>query len=237
MEYQIYLKQLAAFKAQTSNKSVKCKLSQAIDLIDSLAQHDLPAEISAFNFSEQFIVDHLGDCPQIMDIDQTLADLRQVVIENFGLWHLFSKSWLNDLATFLAGEKTIQLMAGNAVIASFLDNVLAVDQLDWQGQDNQAPNPWTDVEQMDALAAVKKYYLTTQAFILEWAPDFDQEDVKILQFLRDHQWQGDFIVIGEYHGATNSQAFWDLAHLTVPAALNINHPAIDFIDDQVFIAS
>ena len=126
-------------------------------------------------------------------------------------------------------------MAGNAVISANLKNTIATDNLDWQGQDNERPCPWTAVEKLDAVTAVRKYYSHVDNIIMAWAPDKSDVDWQVLQFLRQNHFQGNLIVVGEQNGATNSVKFWQDAQLQLVEQLNQHHLSFDFINDQVWL--
>lgn len=177
------------------------------------------------------LLDHHAD---VLEMENSLNDIRQCVIQNFGIWHIFSITWVNDLQEYLNGRSTLQVMAGNGILASKLENVIATDNLDWHGQDITKPSPWTTVKHLDALAAVERYYKDVDVIIMEWAPDGATIDHGILQFLRNVNWSGEFLVIGERNGATNSSLFWQTASLTIVSQLNVHHQPFDFIKDQVF---
>ena len=113
------------------------------------------------------------------------------------------------------------------------DNIIATDNFAWQGQDIQTPKPWTQVTQMSGLTAINSFPF--DVVIMSWAPDTDTSDVTILSALRDKQFTGDFIVIGEKNQATNSKKIWQIADLTISKTLNQHHQQFDFIHDQVFI--
>lgn len=233
----IYLAQLEDDLQRYQAQPVIATKIKAVQTTVSAYQQDcLPTQpLPHLEFSEQLVFDLLNTQPDVLEVESRLNDLRQCVIENFGIWHIFSKAWLTDFAAFLKNRPAVQLMAGNGVLASQLAGVIATDNLNWAGQDVTRPQPWTDIEQLDALAAVKKYYQKVAVFILEWAPDGEPIDLEILRFLRTHHWQGDFIVIGEKGGATNSAGFWQAAKLNRLPLLNVHHRQFDFIDDQVYL--
>ena len=129
----------------------------------------------------------------------------------------------------------LELMAGNGVLSASIPGLIATDNLDWAGQDNESPQAWQRVEQLDAISALERYGLKANYIILAWAPDTSQVDWEILNWLRTKRWSGQFIVIGERNGATNSSKFWQEANLLKPMLLNQHHQAIDFINDEVFL--
>lgn len=235
MNWQEYCGELDRLAGGTELTEVRRQTEAVKRALVAFAGHSLPAELPELGFSEEFIMAHLLDCPNLLELDDRLGDFRQTVIENFGIWHIFTSAWADDLALHLAGRRTLQVMAGNAVLAASLADVRVTDSFDWAGQDITRPMPWTDVENIDAVAAVEKYAGETDAVIMEWAPDTDDADWRVLQTLRDMKWDGEFIVIGERNGATDSQRFWRECKLEEPADLNLRHRRFDFIDDRVYV--
>ena len=233
MEVDDYLKKLLLFEEKFNRKKqvlAKIRMVKAMILAYQNRQipNSLPRQL-AFSEAELFTD------PILMELEDHLLDLRQLLIENFGVWHIFSKKWVADLQTFLGNSVGVEIMAGNGLLSTQIPNLLATDNLDWHGQNIEKPAGWQKIEKIDALDAVKKYALKSDYFLLAWAPDTSEADLEILKWLRSIQWQGKFIVIGEYKGATNSQKFWQEAKLELPIPLNQHHQAFDFINDQVFL--
>ncbi|MEX0380985.1 SAM-dependent methyltransferase [Leuconostoc sp. MS02] len=219
------------FPVQTSAYQ---KITAALSTLHALKNKQLPqTPLPPLSFSESEILTDLG----LMPIDDLLAEFRQTLITDFGIWHLPNQAWLLDLHQFIAGRQVLEIMCGNAIITHALralgDSVIATDNFAWQGQDIQVPNPWTKVTKMTGLTAIQT--LPFDVVIMSWAPDTDTSDADILMALRQQHFTGDFIVIGEKNQATNSKKFWHLANLTVPPRLNHHHKPFDFIHDQVFI--
>ncbi|MGO0154028.1 SAM-dependent methyltransferase [Leuconostoc mesenteroides] len=210
------------------------KINAACKALESLAQHTLPAHpLPQLSFSSQNILSDL----RLMSLDDLLSEFRQTIIKSFGIWHLPNQLWLSDLNQVINGRRVLEIMSGNGVIASQLrllgNEVIATDNFDWHGQDIQHPDLWTEVICLDALESIKK--MSYDVVILSWAPDTDETDWQILQILRAQHFNGDFIVIGEKDGATNSQLFWQNAKLSRPKKLNQHHQPFDFINDQVWL--
>lgn len=213
----------------------KEKIQAVQEVLLAYQQQQLPVQpLPELEFSEDFLFEHLDAYPDILELEGTLNDLRQCVIENFGIWHIFSRVWAADLAAYLKQRPTLQVMAGNGVLASQLLNVLATDDFNWEGQDITRPAPWTNVVKIDALAAVQQYYREVEVLLIEWAPDSQEVDYEILRFLRSVKWEGELIVVGEKRGATNSKKFWEQAKLEKIGQLNFHHQPFDFIHDQVY---
>ncbi len=234
MEWQKYLARLRYYDRMCGNlPTVHQKIAQVQAVVKAYSRHEIPQEVPKLSFSAHYLELHMTKHPELFELVSCLNDLRQVLIENFGIWHVFSRAWLASFKQQLKPGKTLVVMCGNAALAANLSNVIAVDDFDWQAQDNTQPHPWGDVKRADALVAVQKYYQQVDNIILEWAPETTC-DRAILDFLRAQKWPGDLIVIGEAKGATNSPQFWQTAKLSRPPAVNALHRPFDFIHDQVF---
>ena len=234
MEWQKYLARLRYYDRMCGNlPTVHQKIAQVQAVVKAYSRHEIPQEVPKLSFSAHYLELHMTKHPELFELVSCLNDLRQVLIENFGIWHVFSRAWLASFKQQLKPGKTLVVMCGNAALAANLSNVIAVDDFDWQAQDNTQPHPWCDVKRADALKKKKKYYQQVDNIILEWAPETTC-DRAILDFLRAQKWPGDLIVIGEAKGATNSPQFWQTAKLSRPPAVNALHRPFDFIHDQVF---
>ena len=234
MEWQKYLARLRYYDRMCGNlPTVHQKIAQVQAVVKAYSRHEIPQEVPKLSFSAHYLELHMTKHPELFELVSCLNDLRQVLIENFGIWHVFSRAWLASFKQQLKPGKTLVVMCGNAALAANLSNVIAVDDFDCQAQDNTQPHPWCDVKRADALVAVQKYYQQVDNIILEWAPETTC-DRAILDFLRAQKWPGDLIVIGEAKGATNSPQFWQTAKLSRPPAVNALHRPFDFIHDQVF---
>ncbi len=221
MEWQKYLARLRYYDRMCGNlPTVHQKIAQVQAVVKAYSRHEIPQEVPKLSFSAHYLELHMTKHPELFELVSCLNDLRQVLIENFGIWHVFSRAWLASFKQQLKPGKTLVVMCGNAALAANLSNVIAVDDFDWQAQDNTQPHPWCDVKRADALVAVQKYYQQVDNIILEWAPETTC-DRAILDFLRAQKWPGDLIVIGE-------------AKLSRPPAVNALHRPFDFIHDQVF---
>lgn len=223
MEWQKYLARLRYYDRMCGNlPTVHQKIAQVQAVVKAYSRHEIPQEVPKLSFSAHYLELHMTKHPELFELVSCLNDLRQVLIENFGIWHVFSRAWLASFKQQLKPGKTLVVMCGNAALAANLSNVIAVDDFDWQAQDNTQPHPWCDVKRADALVAVQKYYQQVDNIILEWAPETTC-DRAILDFLRAQKWPGDLIVIGEAKGATNSPQFWQTAKLSRPPAVNALH--------------
>lgn len=232
---QMMISELTNYATEFQNQPVAYqKIIAALSTLHALKKKQLPlTPLPSLVFSESQILKDL----RLMPVDDLLSEFRQTLITDFGIWHLPNQSWITDLHHFIAGRQVLEIMCGNAIMTYALralgDKIIATDNFTWQGQDIQTPRPWTKITKVSGLTAVKT--LPFDVVIMSWAPDTDTSDAAILTALRDKQFTGDFIVIGEKNQATNSKKFWQIADLTVSKTLNQHHKQFDFIHDQVFI--
>lgn len=237
MQLERYIKQVQQIRNEFCNLTPVVECCDCIlETMSAFRQHQLPfRSLPSLELNDDFVIDHLIEYPNVINISSQLEDFRQTVVENFGIWHVCSREWIDDLQQFCGvNAQNLELMAGNAIISANLPNTIATDNLNWDGQDNEKPRPWTKVERLDALTAVQKYYRQVDNIIMAWAPNNDDVDFQVLQFLRESHFRGNFIVIGEREGATNSSLFWKVARLKLPTNLNIHHQPFDFIKDRVW---
>lgn len=230
-----YLEQLNQWEEKFATISdVLFKIQSVKKAIVSLKLQQLPKNnLPLLSFSEKEIFSNFA----LMPLDDDLAMFRQEIIQTFGIWHIPNQRWLVDLHHFINGRSVLEIMAGNALISAGLrqlqDEVTSTNNFDWRGQDILTPKPWTHVEQEDALKSVKRR--SFDVLILSWAPDTQNIDWQILTTLRNQGFTGDFIVIGEQNGVTNSPEFWQNAILSQPEILNQNHKPFDTIKDAVWL--
>ncbi|CAH1854749.1 SAM-dependent methyltransferase [Convivina intestini] len=231
-EFQQQLRQ--QYQIFTDRPPVQNKIQAVLDCLKKIKQQQLPAQpLPALTFSIKTI---LAD-PRLMPLDDLFSQLRQYLIVNFGLWSLPNQAFIRDLNAFIHGRPTLEIMAGNALISAGLQQegqiIQTTDTLKWQGQDNQRPHPWCSVQTLDALTAVQTIPATV--IIMSWAPDTDNQDYQLLNYLRQENFQGDLIVIGEANGATNSADFWQTAQLEKNKQLNQNYRSLDNIQEAVYL--
>ncbi|MBS9336193.1 SAM-dependent methyltransferase [Fructobacillus papyrifericola] len=186
--------------------------------------------------------------PGLLALDEAFGDLRQTLIEQYGVWFLPNQQLIADLLLFAKGRPIVELMAGNALLTAAFKkagaNAKAVDTLDWLGQDNERPLPWTKVYEQDARAAVLEAIQAVSQgqqeklplFIMAWAPNTTEDDWRVLEALRESGQLFDLVVIGEKGPDTNSARFWQSAKLTKPAALNAHYQPFDDFQDAIYLA-
>ncbi|MFC4760339.1 hypothetical protein [Fructobacillus durionis] len=237
---------LAELKERYARRTKQLRQIQAVEhTLNALEKQAIPDQpLPPLLYSERQL---LRD-PSLLPLDEAMSELRETVINKYGIWFLLNKEFLKDLATWLDGRPLIELAAGNAAISSGLhalgQQAIPIDKLDWAGQDVEKAEPWTPIKKQDALEAVKEAIQSVQSgqtdilpvFLLAWSPNGLTFDFEILKALRASGLSFDFIVIGEKGPSTNSQAFWDEAQLTLPAELNAHYQAFDAFNDKIYLA-
>ncbi|WP_270321547.1 SAM-dependent methyltransferase [Weissella confusa] len=259
-----YLGELLPYLGRYQNIPTMANLmQQAIDTLEQLNAGYLPAALPTMEVPESVIPELqiyvLAQYPDnadagnalwleltepLEDIDFLLRHLRDALIEYFSMYGFVSSDFVRDLSAYTDGQPVLELMAGHGYISAGLkaiapeQKIIATDNEDWRTQpDPTSAKPVTDVENMDAIAALDMYGENVSTVIMSWAPDTTDADWQVLQYIRDNQYRFDFdfIVIGEKDGATDSDVFWHEAELEEVPALNAHHHSFDLIDERVYL--
>ena len=259
-----YLGELLPYLDRYQNLPTMANLmQQSIDTLEQLNEGYLPAALPTMEIPESVIPELqnyvLAQYPDnadagnalwleltepLEDIDFLLRHLRDALIEYFSMYGFVSSDFVRDLSAYTDGQPVLELMAGHGYISAGLkaiapaQKIIATDNEDWRTQpDPTSAKPVTDVENMDAIAALDMYGENVSTVIMSWAPDTTDADWQVLQYIRDNQYRFDFdfIVIGEKDGATDSDVFWHEAELEEVPALNAHHQSFDLIDERVYL--
>ena len=259
-----YLGELLPYLDRYQNIPTMANLmQQAIDTLEQLNAGYLPAALPTMEIPESVIPELqnyvLAQYPDnadagnalwleltepLEDLDFLLRHLRDALIEYFSMYGFVSSDFVRDLSVYTDGQPVLELMAGHGYISAGLkaiapaQKIIATDNEDWRTQpDPTSAKPVTDVENMDAIAALDMYGENVSTVIMSWAPDTTDADWQVLQYIRDNQYRFDFdfIVIGEKDGATDSDVFWHEAELEEVPALNAHHQSFDLIDERVYL--
>ncbi|MEN3249905.1 SAM-dependent methyltransferase [Fructilactobacillus sanfranciscensis] len=180
-----------------------------------------------------------NDLPKL---DQQLRGFRDYLEEQYGMWAYISSSFTNQLAKFLDGKPTLEIMAGNGYISKGLKdhraNIITTDSLEWQKENETGKHQLVPIEKLSALDAYHKYKDQVDYIIMCWSPDGVPIDNELLEAIRKDGNPVQLIVIGEKNGATNSKTFWQNAEFvknTGIDTLNQYYPHFDLIHDQVYL--
>ncbi|MCQ2569657.1 MAG: SAM-dependent methyltransferase [Limosilactobacillus sp.] len=178
-------------------------------------------------------------------VDKLLREYRDYLETTYGMWSYPNTKCISELSHYLHGAPVLEIMAGSGYLSKGLrslnptQTIIATDDLSWAQVNTTGKQPVTTIENYDALAAINQFANQVEYVIMSWAPDRETTDLAVLNLLRQSYPTLKFLVIGEYQGATNSQAFWQTAKLSQPAALQPVNAALhsfDLIDEQIYVA-
>lgn len=176
-------------------------------------------------------------------LDKLLRNFRDYLEDTYGMWSYVNAPFAKALSEYLNGEPVLEIMAGNGYISKGLRNnnsrqqIYTTDSQDWTKENETGKHPVTQIEKLDALAAIKKYGKQVKFVIMSWAPDKQATDWEVLQLLRQEYPDIHFLVIGEKDGATDSKVFWQNAKLSQDDQLQkVNRylHSFDLIDEQIY---
>lgn len=259
-----YLSELLPYLDRYQNiPTIKRLIEQAVATINDLNNGILPSALptmevpeSVVSELEQYVLKtYPNDATKgnalwqtltepLEDVDFMLRHLRDALIEYFSMYAYVSNAFIQDLSAYTNGLPVLEIMAGHGYISAGLravapaQTIIATDNEDWRTQpDPTTAKPVTDVENLDAIAALDSYGENVATVIMSWAPDTTDADWQVLQYIRDNRYRFDFdlLVIGEKDGATDSDVFWQEATLHEVAELNAHHTSFDLIDERVYV--
>ena len=141
--------------------------------------------------------------------------LRDKFIKQMG-FSLISLDWIIPLSKWIGSRKCLEVMSGTGSLSFALKqqgvDIKATDDFSWKSEHswNIDNNYWTDIENIDAIDAVKKYGKDINVIIMSW-PYMDDNAYKVLQAMREVNSFCKMIFIGEgYGGCTASDEFFDI---------------------------
>lgn len=259
-----YLSELLPYLDRYQNiPTIKHLIEQAVATINDLNNGILPSTLPTMEIPESVVAEleqyvlkaYPNDATKgnalwqtltepLEDVDFMLRHLRDALIEYFSMYAYVSNRFIQDLSAYTNGLPVLEIMAGHGYISAGLravapaQTIIATDNEDWRTQpDPITAKPVTDVENLDAIAALDTYGENVATVIMSWAPDTTDADWQVLQYIRDNRYRFDFnlLVIGEKDGATDSDVFWQEATLHEVAELNDDHTSFDLIDERVYV--
>ncbi|MBO3092066.1 hypothetical protein LH991_13775 [Schleiferilactobacillus harbinensis] len=215
----------------------------------ALAQRQLPPQglpdltLSAGEIAA-LLVAFPNETGAIRTLDRLFNEFRHVIQRQFGVWAMLTAPFADTLAAAWQGRRVVELMAGNGMLSAGLAQrgvtMTATDDRSWVAANGTGQDPWYPIQDLPATQAVAATLAQTDAYVWAWSPDGVPVDWAVLQQLRAAQFAGDLLVIGEFRGVTDSQEFWDHAHLhTTPLtrALNRQLHQFDLINERAFLIS
>ncbi|QEA53740.1 SAM-dependent methyltransferase [Loigolactobacillus coryniformis] len=214
-----------------------------------LAQGKLPQRLPNLILPEAVLVewalaqpqqDFTQSAAEFQRLDRCLQDYRGFLQDEFGFWGQITQAAAAAIAR-LPGKRYLEVMAGNGYLSyglrQFKQQVYATDSLGWVAENETGKQQLTPIEQLDALAAYRKYRYQIDYVLMVWSPDGVPIDWQLLQLMRQDTPQIPLLCIGERNGCTNSAAFWQHAYFQQNeqvATLNSYFPTLDLVQEQLF---
>ena len=187
------------------------KLKQAKErygsILEQLRHHEIPeaypvADRYPFLYGER-------------SLDEGSLLIRDEVIRLCGYCWL-SYNWIRPLSQWIGHRRCLEIMCGSGAMSKALRTcgvqVIATDNFSWR--ENAGcwyERPWTDIQQMDCLEAIRTYGHQTDLAICSW-PYMDETCCHALLELRKTNPKALMLYIGEPpDGVTASESFFDVA--------------------------
>lgn len=150
--------------------------------------------------------------------------LRDTFLELSG-YCLVAYDWVRPLAEWIGKRKCLEVMCGCGCLAKALRDcgvdIIATDDFSWENHNAcWFQNPWTEIEQLSAVDAVRKYGPQSSLIILSW-PYMDDSALNVLREMRVQMPGGMMIMIGEWKGATANGDFFREARLVKDEKFNV----------------
>lgn len=125
---------------------------------------------------------------------------------------LVTNAWIKPLADIIGSSKCLEVMAGKGTISYALQqhgvDIKATDNYSWEGSFN-FDDLFTDVENIDAVEAIKKYGKDVEYVIMSW-PYMDKTCYEVVKKLYEVNPHSKLIYIGESDGGcTACDEFFD----------------------------
>lgn len=172
--------------------------------------------------------------------DHDLGELRTYLQQEFGYWATITQDFVEQITIDFPDQSFLELMAGNGFLSKGLRDLgvktYCTDNLSWSKHDQTGNKLLTEVESLDAISALAKYGNKVDNVIVAWSPDREEIDVQILQEMR--KLDANFLLIGEFDGATDSQEFWNQAKLVTDSRIkqiNRVYSRYDLVHDQLYL--
>ena len=132
------------------------------EILETYGKHELPYDIDDKHIYSR----------TLMSLSEEYYNFRNNMIDIQG-YPIITKRLCNALAEFIGNRKVLEVMSGKGTLAKGLIdegvNVKPTDNFSWE-----APgffnNLWTDIEDINALDAIKKYAKDYDILLASWMP-------------------------------------------------------------------
>lgn len=179
----------------------RCAANRYAGVLSQLRRHEIPDSYT------EFCTD--GYSPTQMDPDSLI--LRDTFLEISG-YCLIAYDWVRPLSKWIGERRCLELMCGCGCLAKALQDcevdVIATDDFSWTNHDQcWFQNPWTKIEQLTAVEAIRKYGPHVSLILMSW-PYVDETALTVLKEVRLWNPGAQMIFIGEWNGATANGGFF-----------------------------
>lgn len=173
-------------------------------------------------------------------INNLLNNVREYLSLTYGIWSLPNLTTAETLIQKFNAKNILELMAGNAYWSLALKqagaNVIATDSMRWSITSKTGAKPFIDVKKFDAVTALQTFK-NIDTILVSWAPNFGDNDIKLINAWRQYNPQAHLFFIGEEKGSTNSPEFWQREEFNKSREIkeiNQTFHSFDFIDEKFF---
>lgn len=185
------------------------KLKQAQErygpILEQLRRHEIPESYPEADGSSSLFGAH--------SLDEGSLLIRDEGIHLCGFCWL-SYNWIRPLAHWIGSRRCLEIMCGSGALSYALQTcgvqVAATDSFGWEKNfSGWYERPWTDIQQVDCLEAIRTYGTQTDLVICSW-PYMDDTCYQALLEMRKANPTAHMLYIGEpAGGATASKAFFE----------------------------
>ena len=179
-------------------------------IIEKLRAHEIP---------ERYPAETIATFENKQGLDEAFMTVRDEIIKASG-YAVLTMAWLRPLAEWIGGRRCLEVMAGCGSLSKCLSDlgvdVICTDSYGWEDKATAwFETPWTPVERLDAVSAIRKYGSERDIIICSW-PYMDDSCYHALLAMRESNPDALMLYIGEpaTHfgaGATADDAFFRVA--------------------------
>jgi len=161
--------------------------------------------------------------------------MRSVLTRSFNMWAAVDLEWTEKLADLIPIGKCLEICAGEGWLSQALE-YHGVDIISTNEPSKRANKKAFNVEEIDALDAIKKYINSITSIVCSWPP-YSPDNVGVLsevvQWIKENNRKDiEIFYIGESEGGcTDSKCLWE--NVEIKAAYYI--PNWGCVHDQLFV--
>lgn len=241
-----YWAKLLQLNQQLNNSVLAAQVQAMADWRNALAKCQLPiVPLPRLGIDESLYLDLVlagGDAKAIQVMDKMLRNFRQYFAYHYGMWASVNQALFQTWQQLFGPMRYLEVASGNGYISAGLkaqgNSVITTDALTWTQENMTGRTPLVPTQALTANAALWAYGDQVDAVVMAWSPDHDLNDAHTLHLMRRQFPQLLWFVIGERHGATDSQLFWSLAKIKADRRLlklNRQLPQFDAINERIYL--